>query len=299
MDEQCLLQSSIEYRDLNIEPGNLPEHDGEALGQAQTGASILPAALLIAGIMAAVALSEYIFAYRNVGYGILIALVLATLLYVFLALRPAQDTLNACISSLVLVPMYILFTSSLPWFFILQDYLLPAVYSCIIFLCLWHIYQKNLSLGRLFGSFPSGGRLVRYLFLGTGLGVCTGLCEYLILRPAPSYPNFSVGQLLLNLIYMIAFVALGEELLFRALIQSDLSRLFGGRWGLVSASILFSIMHLTWRSVPELFFVFIAGLLFGWLYVRSKGLYLPMLVHGINNVVLMAVYPYLIHWKPF
>jgi hypothetical protein len=271
-------------------------NDAVHLPQAK---SLLPGVLLIAGIMAAIAASEYIFAYRNVAYGIILSLLLAFALYAFLALHTRDDALNACVSSLVLVPLYILFTSSLPWFFIRQDFLLPAVYSCIIFLCLLHITQKNLSLRSLFGNFPPMHRLLQYVLFGIGTGVCTGLIEYLILRPAPAYPSFTVGYLILNLFYMIVFVGVGEELLFRALIQRDLSRLFGWRWGLIAASVLFSIMHLTWRSVPELFFVLLAGLIFGWLYIKTKGLFLPVLVHGINNTVLIAVYPYLIHGKPF
>ena len=53
-------------------------------------------------------------------------------------------------------------------------------------------------------------------------------------------------------------------------------------------------MHLTWRSVPELFFVFAAGFIFGWLYLKTKGLYLPILVHCMDDVVLDAVFPYII-----
>lgn len=52
-------------------------------------------------------------------------------------------------------------------------------------------------------------------------------------------------------------------------------------------------MHLTWRSVPELFFVFVAGLILGTLYLRTKGLVVPIIAHGVNNVMLVAVLPYI------
>jgi membrane protease YdiL (CAAX protease family) len=51
-------------------------------------------------------------------------------------------------------------------------------------------------------------------------------------------------------------------------------------------------MHLTWRSVPELGFVFIAGLILGALYLKTKSLVAPIIAHGINNVILVAVLPY-------
>lgn len=258
----------------------------------KTPAGLMPA-LFITGIMAAITACEYIFAYRNVAYGIVLCLALTVFLYLFLVIRRTEDQLTACVESLALVPLYVLFTSSLPWFFIHQDYLLPAVYACIIGLCLYHIYQKNLDLKELFGPWPGKDKIFLYAGLGVATGVFTGLAEYLVLRVAPAHPAFGVRELLQNLFYMLFFVGLGEELLFRGLIQKDLARLFGWRWGLFGTAVLFSIMHLTWRSVPELFFVFAAGLIFGGLYLKTKSLFLPVLVHGINNAMLVAVYPYL------
>jgi membrane protease YdiL (CAAX protease family) len=249
---------------------------------------------VLAGVMILIAICEFIFAYRNVAYGIVLSLALCVLLYLLLAVPSHENRLTLSLESIALVPIYILFTSSLPWFFINQRYLLPAVYSCIIALCFLHIYQKNLSIKELFGLFPRGANLFYCIIGATVIGVATGVVEYLILKPAAAYPHFSIGDLFLNLFYMILFVGVGEELLFRGLIQRDLVNLLGTRWGLVGASLLFAIMHLTWRSVPELFFVFVAGLIFGGLYLKTKGLYTSILMHGINNVVLMAVYPYLL-----
>jgi hypothetical protein len=267
-------------------------NEAAAAIQPYSRRQLLLYAFILVGVMFLIGICEYIFAYRNVAYGIVLALVLCVMLYLLLAIPSLENKLTLCLESIALVPIYILFTSSLPWFFINQRYLLPAVYSCIICLCFLHIYQKNLSVKELFGRFPTGARLLYYIIAGTALGICLGVVEYLILRPAPAYPHFSTGDLFLNLFYMILFVGVGEELLFRGLIQRDLVNLFGARWGLVSASLLFAIMHLTWRSVPELFFVFIAGLIFGGLYLKTKGLYVSILAHGINNVMLMAVYPY-------
>jgi membrane protease YdiL (CAAX protease family) len=250
--------------------------------------------LLIVGIMAAIAFCEYVFAYKNVAYGIIISLVLVVILYTLLTVSPLSDELASCIESITLVPMYILFTSSLPWFFVHQYFLLPAVYSCVLALCCVHIYQKQLDLKQIFGAIPGGRQIAWLIPAGTLIGVSLGFVEYVILRPAPTYGHVTAMEIVVNLLYMLFFVGLGEELLFRGFIQSDLSRLFGWRWGLVLASVLFSIMHLTWRSVPELFFVLLAGFVFGSLYLKTRGLYLSILVHCMNNVVLVAVYPYLV-----
>lgn len=250
--------------------------------------------LLIVGIMASIAVCEYIFAYKNVAYGILIALALVIILYTILTVFSLRDDLAASLESITLVPLYILFTSSLPWFFIHQYFLLPAVYSCVLALCWLHINQKQLDLKQIFGAIPGARQWAWMIPAGILIGGGLGYVEYLILRIAPTYGSLTTGEVAVNTVYMLFFVGLGEELLFRGFIQNDLCRLFGCRWGIFLASLLFAIMHLTWRSVPELFFVFAAGFIFGWLYLKTKGLYLPILVHCMDDVVLDAVFPYII-----
>ena len=247
--------------------------------------------LFIALICLAITVCEYIFAYQNVTYGIAIALGLVILIYTMLSTLQFEQRLVNCAESLVLIPLYILFTSSLPWFFINQQYLLPAVYSCILGLVLWHIYQKHLSLKQIFGF--SKKHLLKYSLIGLAIGIPLGTGEYLVLHPTPAFPTFEVKYLFRDMAYMLLFVGLGEELLFRGLIQQDISEAFGWKWGLFTASAIFAAMHLTWRSVPELGFVFLAGLILGALYLKTRSLVAPIVAHGINNVMLVAVLPYI------
>jgi hypothetical protein len=291
--ENGLLENSAPVsRDAAVESAVAPSSE-QAPGVG-AGRRLIRPGLLIVGIMAAIAGCEYIFAYENVAYGIIASLTLVVLLYLFLTFRKLDDRLESSIESITLLPLYILFTSSLPWFFIHQVYLVPAVYSCVLGLCWAYIYQKQLDVKQIFGAIPGVGQIAWFIPVGALAGVSLGFVEYIILRTTPVYGHISAGEILVNVFYMVFFVGLGEELLFRGLIQNDLSRLFGWRWGLILGAAFFSIMHITWRSVPELFFVFIAGLLFGWLYLKTRGLYLSILVHGANDVVLMAVYPYLV-----
>lgn len=244
----------------------------------------------IALIFVTIAVCEYVFAYENVAYGIIIALALVMVIYLMLSVLRLDQRITNCGESLVLVPLYILFTSSLPWFFINQQYLLPAVYSCVLGLCLWHVYQKNLSLKQIIGF--NRKYLLKYSLIGLAIGIPLGAGEYLVLHPMPAFPSFEVKYLLRDLVYMLLFVGLAEELLFRGLIQQDVTEAFGWKWGLFAASALFAVMHLTWRSIPELGFVFLAGLILGALYLKTKSLVAPIVAHGINNVMLVAVLPY-------
>lgn len=130
---------------------------------------------------------------------------------------------------------------------------MPAVYSCIIALCLIHVYKKNLDFKEIIGL-PGKEKLIRYLPVSIAISIPLGLGEYLILQPSAGYPDFVFKYFLRDFSYMLFFVGFGEEFLFRGLIQQDLTRAFGWKWGLLGASVLFALMHLTWRSVPELLF---------------------------------------------
>jgi hypothetical protein len=250
--------------------------------------AMLPLAAVVAGIAA----SEWVFAYRDVAYGIAIALFLALVIYLGNALLIEDAALTRCLNSLALIPLYILFTSSLPWFFIDQQYLIPAVYAVVLILCFFHIYHNQLNLAGIFNLRPE--RLVRHVLLGILCGLPLGVVEYLILHPAPALPSFDLYYLLQQSLYMILFVGFGEELLFRGLIQNDLVRLLGSLRGVLMASLIFCILHLTWRSAPELGFAFLAGLAFGYGYHRTRSLTLPIMMHAAGNVLLVAVLPYLL-----
>ena len=246
--------------------------------------------LFILAIFIAITATEWVFVYKNVAYGIGLALFLVIGIYTVISVIRLSQPLINCAESLALIPLYILFTSSLPWFFINQQYLLPAVYSTVLALCLWHIYQKKLNFSEL--GFHRQ-KWLKYVLVGIAIGIPIGMVEYFVLRPAPAFPTFEVRYLLRDLVYMVAFVGLGEELLFRGLLQRDLINVFGWKQGIVLASLVFAVMHLTWRSVPELVFVFFASLIFGYLYYKTKSLVAPIVVHGIGNVMLVAVLPYI------
>ncbi|MFC2013229.1 lysostaphin resistance A-like protein [Chloroflexota bacterium] len=242
-------------------------------------------------VMATITVTEWIFAYHDVAYGIGLALFVAIGIYAVASMsRWGQPIIDAA-EALALIPLYILFTSSLPWFFINQQYLLPGVYATILALCAWHIYQKKINLVDM--GFKKK-KLLRYILIGIALGIPLGTVEYLVLQPAPASPTFEIGYLLRDAVYMILFVGLAEEVLFRGLLQTSLTRAIGWKWSIVLTSVMFAVMHLTWRSIPELGFVFIASMVLGYIYYRTKSLVAPIALHGVNNIILVAVMPYLL-----
>jgi uncharacterized protein len=99
----------------------------------------------------------------------------------------------------------------------------------------------------------------------------------------------TVGGLAFN-IFMIAFLpAIGEELLFRGVIQrifTNWSRSY--HWGIWISALLFSALHMQFYGfVPRVFL----GVLFGYLLVWSGSMWLPIIAHFINNgVAIVAIY---------
>lgn len=91
----------------------------------------------------------------------------------------------------------------------------------------------------------------------------------------------SYGGLAFNL-FMIAFLpAIGEEFLFRGVIQRIFTKMTKSHhWGIWISAILFSALHIQFYGfVPRM----LLGVMFGYLLVWSGSMWLPMLAHFLNN----------------
>ena len=244
---------------------------------------------LLSLAITALAGTELLFALGESAYGILASLASVTILYLVISFAKVGSTSKEVIEVICLLLTYVLLISSLPWFFLSQDLLLPAVYFILIVLCLLYVRNARVGLERLGLRSAS----VKVAVPCCVLGVATGAIEYEILRPAPAVPAFSAGYFLQTALYMVVFVGLGEELLFRGILLTSLEKLMSPRWALVVHSAVFAILHFTWRSVPEVVFVFFAGMILGWVFQRTKSLLPSIIIHAANNVKLVAVLPFL------
>ena len=80
--------------------------------------------------------------------------------------------------------------------------------------------------------------------------------------------------------FICVFPAVTEEIAFRGLVQQWLRVAIGPMKAILLASALFAAMHLTVISAPYLFLV---GLLLGWVKWKTGSLYPPMVIHLIHN----------------
>jgi len=102
----------------------------------------------------------------------------------------------------------------------------------------------------------------------------------------------SVGGMFFN-IFMIAILpALGEELIFRGVLQRIFVRWTGNvHVGIIITGFLFSLMHMQFYGF---FPRWLLGVMFGYLLVWSGTMWLPIFAHFINNAV-AVILSYLIH----
>lgn len=91
----------------------------------------------------------------------------------------------------------------------------------------------------------------------------------------------TTGGLFFNLFMIALLPAVGEEFLFRGVIQRIFIRWTNShRWGIWIAAALFSALHMQFYGfVPRL----LLGVLFGYLLVWSSSMWLPVAAHFFNN----------------
>ncbi|MCU4156572.1 CPBP family intramembrane metalloprotease [Carboxylicivirga sp. A043] len=98
-------------------------------------------------------------------------------------------------------------------------------------------------------------------------------------------------QILITVFMMSILPALGEEFLFRGLLQRELSTWFNNKHiAIILTAILFSAVHMQFLTfLPR----FLLGIMLGYLYVWSGSLWLAVIGHFTNNFMAIVAYMYL------
>lgn len=102
------------------------------------------------------------------------------------------------------------------------------------------------------------------------------------LRPILQYGGLT-GMAILALA-----AGVGEELLFRGVVQAELIGLIGPWGALVVASIIFGVCH--WITPAYALIATIMGAYLGGLYMYTGGLTVPILVHAFYDFVAFAYF---------
>ena len=105
------------------------------------------------------------------------------------------------------------------------------------------------------------------------------------------FSTTSVLGFITNLVMIAVIPALGEEFLFRGVIQRILTEWFKNHHvAIIVSAILFSIMHFQFLGfLPRM----ALGILFGYLFVWTRTIWVPVIAHFVNNdMAVVFVYLY-------
>lgn len=100
----------------------------------------------------------------------------------------------------------------------------------------------------------------------------------------PLFRNAPAGT-----VFLVSLLAgVGEELLFRGVIQGGLTGPLGPWPALILASLLFGVMHALTRA----YFIIatLMGFYLGWIYLRTGNLLIPILIHFLYDWVVLRYY---------
>lgn len=125
------------------------------------------------------------------------------------------------------------------------------------------------------------------------LGVPLGMLEHQILQPAPLVSGQREEEFLIAALILLISTGFLEELIFRGILQHVATEMMG-RWGIVYISLVFAVLHIGYRSVGDFFFVLGVALVFGWYVHRTRSIVGVSLAHGLINIWLFLIAPFLI-----
>lgn len=124
------------------------------------------------------------------------------------------------------------------------------------------------------------------------------ICSILLLNhyeiALPLCPVIAERNLVSWSIYQFLCVAFAEEVFFRGYLQSSMgyylsstlrkNPAISAQISVVISAAIFSLFHgLTSGNAVSLF-TFFPGMIFGWLFIRTKSLVAPILFHGLSNI---------------
>ncbi len=104
----------------------------------------------------------------------------------------------------------------------------------------------------------------------------------------------SLAGFAVNILIVALIPAIGEEFFFRGILQRLLTNLSKNKhWGIILSGFIFSAIHMQFYGF---FPRWLLGIMFGYMFVWSGSLWLPIIAHFVNNSLDVTIY-YLVNQK--
>lgn len=93
----------------------------------------------------------------------------------------------------------------------------------------------------------------------------------------------STAMIFVNVVLIALMPAIGEELVFRGILQKNIARIFkNGHIGVWIAAIIFSLIHFQFEGFLARMML---GAIMGYGYYYTRNLWVPILMHFMNNFI--------------
>jgi uncharacterized protein len=125
--------------------------------------------------------------------------------------------------------------------------------------------------------------LALFWILGRSAGTLRHLVEFAVDQLGPMVGHRSAAELAV----LAAAAGLGEELLFRGVLQNGLTRLLSPSLALVFTSLAFGLAHYLTRTYAVV--AGIMGLYLGGIYLLQHNLLAPIITHGLYDFVALLL----------
>lgn len=237
----------------------------------------------------AIILGEVLTTYYSMRAGLITHSLVLFLLIIHSSLSYKNRNFSNLLTSMMILPMIRIVGLSMPimqikplyWFSIIS---IPLFAAAFIIMRIQGIDRKK--VGLVFGNIP-----VQLAVASTG--IIFGFVEYFILKPKPLISSFSLEPLLLASALLIISTGFAEELLFRGILQRNAEKVFGMGFGLLYASLLFTSLHIGWKSHLDWIFVFGVAMFYGYSFQKTRSLFGITLSHGLSNIFLFLIVPFI------
>jgi membrane protease YdiL (CAAX protease family) len=240
------------------------------------------------GYLGAVAGAEVVTSFLDPTAGMILHMGILLALVAWATLRTSEMTQAGLLLSFTLAPLTRIVSLALPlaafprfaWYLIASIPVATATWL-VVRLQGYRVQEIGLTCPQL------GWQAVIGL---TGLPF--GLLEYWILQPGPLVAEVGGVHWALLAVALIVATGLVEEFAFRGVMQRSAIDAYGPV-GMVLVAAVFAALHIGWLSLVDVVFVFVIGLLFGYLRERTGSLLGVAVSHGLTNVTLFLIMPYL------
>ncbi len=237
-----------------------------------------------------------VFPFQQYGLTLHILLVFA-LLFHAVTIQDRDVELSVFLMALSLAPLIRIFslsmprfwgtapTATLPWLAVVGIPLLTAAAAVA--------YVQQLSPWLLGLAIRSWKELWVQVLIGL-TGIPLGFVEYTILREQAWITGETITEVLFGGAVIFFATGLAEELIFRGIMLRRAMAVLGNKVGVLFVTLVFSAMHIFFRNAFDLTFVFLVGLLYAVVVVKTKSLWGAIMSHTLGNVILYLIAPFLL-----